>query len=159
MENFKLGGNHNDSVDELEETETPEDIAAAFKNIQDLKRGDGVLVRMTKQQLGVIAKTLAPPEDIENFPNLIQFLMIGDYIDEDEADKVTAAFNEAKRFGMDIQNLVIWVANRLAANRKGIRNNRAAQIYDTFSHQKLTNYQPVRSKRGDINPNSRTPLN
>lgn len=135
------------------EPESQEQLDSTYKWLRDLKRPDGTVVSLSKQELGVIAKTLAPA-GADDLSPLVQYLMIADYIDEDEADNVSGAIAEADRYGMSREPILVWIANRIATNRKGLRTNRVAQLYDMFSHTKFTTNQTQGKKDGFINPRS-----
>lgn len=151
-EDFHLEGDGHTKVDDLEELET---LQAVNKDLAKFQRPDGQILRLTRAQLGVIAKTLSTFSD-DKISQLLQFLMIADFVDGDEADDVSAAITESDRFGLDREPILIWVANRIAANRKGIRTNRVAQLYDMFSHQKFT--QTVPKGKDDYARNPRSPI-
>ena len=152
-ERFHLDGDgHGDAEVVGTEVETPEQVQAAYKKLADLKRDDGVLVRLGKQELGLLKQMLHAPE--ENTDDFIKICMICDFLDEDEANRELDAFYEADRLGMSIKYNIAHALSRVAINRKGAHHNsRVATLGDILSHQKITSNTPS-GKGNYVNPRS-----
>ncbi len=149
----EFGGNGHAETEQLEDTvqESPDQLKAAYKKLDDLRRGDGQLISMSKEHLGVIAQTLHIPGSIDEYR---QILIITEFLDDEEARDFVAAIWECKRYGMDIGPVIDEAIARCSVNRKGVRSNRVAQLLDAFSHTKITSNVPNSGKgvpRG--NPN------
>jgi hypothetical protein len=145
-EGIKLEDNHHEP-----EEETQEQLKGVFKNLSDLAREDGTLVRMTKQQLSLLQQALHSPDDGDSFTKVALIL---DFETEEERRKVVDAYYEAKRLGMDTAWNIADALSRCATNRKNShRTNRLGWIGETLSHQKFTSNQPAGKKDG-TNPRS-----
>lgn len=152
---FKLEGDgQGDSEEIATEEESQEQLQAVYKKLSDLKREDGVLVTLTKQDLSLLKTLIHAPEREDDF---IRIALICDFLDEDEANRELEAFYEAQRLGMDTNYNIAHALSRAAVNRKGGHtSSRVAMLLDTMSHQKFTTNQP-RQKYGNYT-NPRSPL-
>jgi hypothetical protein len=139
--NGKHGAEALAETEEYQRPETQEQLQAVAKKLSDLSRGESPVISFTKKELGMLAKLISPPplSPEEKKQAEIEALMImADYTSPEEADLVTAVINFSSRYGLSLNPIRTWIMNRLAANRKGARNNRAAQIMDTLSHNTQT---------------------
>jgi hypothetical protein len=149
---FKLNGHNGSDAADLE---TTEELNTAYKKLSELKGTDGVLVSLTKQDLGLLKQFVHAPDRSDDFIRIVQ---ICDFLDEDEANNELDAFYEAVRLGMSTEYNVAHALSRASINRKGShQNSRVAAILDTMSHQKFTSNQPA-GKGGGGSGNSRSPL-
>lgn len=142
----------NEVADEPEE-ESQEQLGASAKLLSTLHRGDGSLVSMTKQELGLLKQILTAAS--EEYKEQIMWRMC-DFIDEDEALDHVAAYYEAKDLGMDTGFNVAFMFALVSANRKTTHTNLMAQLIDAVQHGKwASNF--VKGKGNGHNP--RSPLN
>ena len=140
VDKSELNPDGHDEAEALAETETQEELQAVKKHLDELMRGDGQVVTMTKQQLSLLHKMITPPEGDDS--ELMQVLAIADFMDDNEADDELAAYFEAKRLHMDTSWNIAHMLSRCAVNRKGAKTNRVGQILESLSHQKFTTNMP-----------------
>lgn len=145
VNDLEIGPNGHHDLEE----ESPEQIKAVLKNLSDLKREDGSLVRLTPQQLSLLQKMLTAPEEHKRE----QVFLICDFLDEEEALDHVAAYYEALDLGMDAGFNVAFMFALAASNRKGDKTNRVAMLLDALQHVKYT-ANTVGQKHGDRNPRS-----
>lgn len=147
---FHLGNNGHGDTEDLE---TQDELNLAYKKLSELKRGDGIITGLNKQDIGLLKQLLHTPDKDADFTAIV---LICDFLSDEEADKELNAFYEAKRLGMDTQFNIDHALSRVAVNRKGShRTSRAALIMDTISHQKYTTNTPGVKSNGN---NPRSPL-
>lgn len=150
-EELKVDGNGHNPI----EDETPEQLEAVRIKLSSISRGNGQLTTLTKQEVGLLHKMLNPPDKGDDF---IRICQICDFLDDEEANRELEAYYEAVRLGMDTNYNIAHALSRVAINRKGSnKSNRVAALLDALSHQKYTSNQP-RSKDGNSNPSSRSPI-
>lgn len=133
--------------------ESPQQLEAVFKKLNDLHRGDGSVVTMTKQELGLLQTILRSATD--EYKEEIFWRMV-DFVDQDEALDHVAAFYEAKELGMDTGFNVAYVFALCSVNRKGPRNNLSAMIMDTMQFGQHARGGTMKGK--DASKNPRSPL-
>ncbi len=63
---------------------------------------------------GVLKSLLTVEQKEENYR---QTLLTADYIDDEEADRVTGAISEALRYGLSLAPILDWVTNRCSVNK------------------------------------------
>lgn len=144
---FKLNGH-----DTEPEQESQEQLTAVFKKLSDLKRGDGSLVTLGKQELSLLQKMLST--GTEEYREQ-QMWRMGSFMDEDEALDHVAAFYEAKDLGMDTSFNVAYMFALCSVNRKGnFANNLLAILTDTLQHGKWANAPEGKKQHGNSNPRS-----
>ena len=134
--------------------ESPEQIEAVMKKLSTLHRGDGSVVSMTRQELGLLQTILRSAT--EQYKEEIFWRMV-DFMDQEEALDHVAAFYEAKELGMDTGFNVAYVFALCSVNRRGPRNNLTAMIMDTMQfgqHARSGN----NTKGKDATKNPRSPL-
>ncbi len=146
-------GDGEGSTTELAETEDQGTLNAAYKKLSELRGEDGVVVSLTKQELGILKQLIHAPE---RTASLTDILLICDFLTEEEADDELEAYYEAKRLGMDMQFNIDHALSRAAVNRKGHRSSRAAMVMDAMSHQRFTSNVP--KGKYDKSSNPRGPL-
>ena len=147
-EEFHLNGNGGAAVGGEDDQET---INSAYKAIKDLKRNDGQLVTLTKQEMGLLHKLLQAAT--EEYREQAMWRMV-DFLDDDEALNHVSAYYEASELGMDTKFNVAFMFALCSVSRKGARNNLMAQIFDTLSHQKYTANLPKEKSGNYVNPRS-----
>ncbi len=134
--------------------ESQEQLEGVLKKLSSLHRGDGSVVSMSKQELGLLQTILR--SSTEKYREEIFWRMV-DFIDQDEALDHVAAFYEAKELGMDTTFNVSFVFALCSVNRKGVRNNLSAMIMDTiqFGQHARNGYN---QKGRDASKNRRSPI-
>lgn len=103
------------------------------------------IATMGTQQLGVILRTLTPPDG--NVDDQIkQALVLSELIDDDEVLDVVAAIQERKLCGVPLDPIIHWLLGRVAVSRKGPRANRVNLAYEALGkvtiHSNVGRSQP-----------------
>lgn len=138
-----------------EETETQEELNAAYIRLSELKRGDGQLT-MSRQELSLLQKILST--GTEEFRKEQMWRMCS-FLDQEEALDHIAAYEEARELGMDTGFNISYAFALCSANRKGnFDNNLIAVLSDTLQHGKWSNTQNQRIKTNDPGNNPRSPI-
>jgi hypothetical protein len=149
---FKLNG-HDSEGDVAIESEIVK-MQGVVKDLDDFKRGDGILVRGTKEQLSLLNKMLSAPDNTEDRFTLA--LSRANFLDETEMRIHILAYAEAIELGMTTEFNIQMLEGLRGTNRKGgFKSNLVAALLDGLSHQKYTANVP-REKNG--NTNSRSPI-
>lgn len=141
-------GNGNGHVPESEEQ-----LDGVLKRLQNIKRGDGAVVSMTKQELGLLQTILRSASESYREET---FWRIVDFMDSDEAFDHVAAFYEAKDLGMDTTFNVSLVFALCSVNHKGGHNNLYSLVMDTMQFGQHARANQPRGK--DASKNPRSPL-
>jgi hypothetical protein len=147
-------GNGNGTVAELEQTESPEQIQGLYAKLSELKRGDGSLVTLSKQDMSLMQKILTTGNEAYKDE---QFWRMCSFLDEDEAKDHVDAFYEAKDLGMDTGFNVSYAFALVATNRKTAMTNLIAQLTDTLQHGKWAG-AAQQGNKGQGHGNSRSPI-
>ncbi|MFC1904968.1 hypothetical protein ACFLXT_04325 [Chloroflexota bacterium] len=84
-------------------------------NQGDMKAGEGIIAEGQKPYASVLQKIATIPEDVANYR---QILLLANYLDTEESDRVSAALSEAKRYGLSIEPILDWAVNRCAVAGK-----------------------------------------
>lgn len=126
---FRLNPNGHEDVEE----ETQEQLDTAFKTLSSLRREDGSLVTLTKQDMSLLKAVLLT--STEKYREQQMWRMV-DFLDDDEAMDHVAAYYEAKELGMGTDFNVAYMFALCSANRKTNKSNLIAQILDTVQHGK-----------------------
>ncbi len=133
--------------------ETMEQLDGVMKRLKDLKRPDGQLVSLSKQELGLLQTILrSTTEDYREE----QLWRMVDFMDDEQAKDHVDAFYEAKELGMDTSFNVAYAFALCSVNRKGAnRNNLTAMLMDTIQFgQHARAYNNTGKKDGSRNPRS-----
>ena len=143
----------NNGHDDPAAVEETEDLDAVRKNLEKLTRGDGTLVTVPKQYMGVLQKLASTIEGDDQYR---QALYMADFLNEGDAQDAAAAIMEAKRYGGSVEPIVDQIIAMCAVNRRGNKTNRAAQILDVLNHYSVTNHSSSGGRRGNgANPDYR----
>lgn len=137
------------------EPETEEQLGNVLKTLSELKRGNGQVISMSRQELGLLQTILRSAT--ETYREEVFWRMVN-FIDQEEALDHVAAFYEAKELGMDTTFNVSYVfALCSVSNKKRGWNNLNGLITDTMQygqHARANN-----SKKGNSgSKNPRSPL-
>lgn len=155
MAEFHLDDDGHGDAEDVGVEESQETLNAAFKKLRDLKREDGVLVSLTKQDISLLKQMIHAPDTSDEF---IKIALICDFLDDEEANRELDAFYEAIRLGMDTKYNIAHALSRAAINRRGSHSSsRVAMLLDTLSHQKFTSNAP-KARGGTGGTSSRSPL-
>ena len=148
-----LGNNGNGSSGDLE---TTEELQLINKNLDSIMGKDGTLVRMNKQDIGLLRQLAHVPDLDDPIKVFTTMLPVADFKDDTEMLKHAKAFDEAIRLGLDLWLNVRWLLSLFAVNRNSQHSSRAAMIMDTISHQKISgNFQNYPTgKKNNGNPRS-----
>ena len=142
-----IKGNGHQGIEE----ESPEQLQTAYKKLIELKRSDGSLVTLGKQELSLLQKILSTGS--EEYREQ-QFWRMCSFLDEEEALDHVAAFYEAKELGMDTGFNVAYAFALCSANRRVNMTNLLAQLMDTLQHGKWANAPQGNKKHEYTNPRS-----
>ncbi len=97
-----------------------EDTSGDHSAISDSKRS----------QSGVLIKAMTAVDD----KDYRQALLLGDFMDPEEADRVTAALNEANRYGLPPTPIIDWIYARCAVTKNGQSINRLTEVIQGITH-------------------------
>jgi hypothetical protein len=149
---FKLNG-HDPAGDAAIEEQLVQ-VGGALKDLDNFKRGDGILVRGTKEQLSLLNKMLASPDNTED--RFTSALSRANFIDDQEMKIHINAYAEAVELGMTTEFNIQMLEGLRGTNRKGgFKSNLVAALLDGLSHQKYTSNTPGVKSGGT---NSRSPI-
>ena len=136
------------------EPESDEQLGTVLKRLQDLKREDGSVVRLSQQELGVLQSILKTTT--EKYREETIFRMMS-FLDEDEAQDNVAAYYEAKDLGMDTTFNVAWMFALVSVNRKSPQTNLTANLLRVMNP--FASNQSTMNNKGKNNAtNPRSPL-
>jgi hypothetical protein len=147
---FKLNGHDTEGDAAIEEQIVQ--VQGALKDLDNFKRGDGILVRGTKEQLSLLNKIIASPDNTED--RFTSALARANFIDDQEMRIHIYAYAEAVELGMSTEFNIQMLEGLRGTNRKGgFKSNLVAALLDGLSHQKFTSNVP-RGKDASTNPRS-----
>lgn len=142
--NIDDNGHNAQSAEEMFETQQTK---RAFFNLEELKRGDGNVVKMSEAQLGVLQKIATAPKEDDEYR---QALLLAEFLSPEEADRAVNAIAFCRRYGGDLTPIVDKIIARC-----GVKGGRVIAITDALTHMRLTtNYSGSRNDR----TNSRSPI-
>lgn len=133
--------------------ESEEQLETVLKNLSDLRRNDGSVVRLTQQELGVLQSILKTTT--EKYREETIFRMMS-FLDEDEAQDNVAAYYEAKDLGMDTTFNVAWMFALVSVNRKSAQTNLTASLLRVMNP--FAGNQSTKPQRGNNGTNPRSPI-
>jgi len=120
------GHNPQDAESILEENATKK----AIFRLDEYKRGDGSVVQMTDQQLGVMQKTATAPAKDSDYR---QALLLARFMNPEEADRAVNAIAFCQRYGGDMRPIIDKIIARCA-----VKGARVEDIKDMLTHMRLT---------------------
>jgi len=98
--------------------------------------GSGLMPDATQARLSVLVQLLTAVKEEKEYR---QALLTGDFLDDDEADRVAAAIEERRRYGLSLLPIVDWVSARCGVNREHGKSRVALSIegltHSTFTTQ------------------------
>lgn len=151
---YKLGGDGHSDPEALEETteESEEQIQTALKHLNELKRPDGALTTLGKQELSLLQKVLSTATEAYREE---QMWRMCDFVDDEEALDHVAAYYEARELGMDTSFNVAYMFALCSANRKGaFTSNLIANIVDAVQKGKWARASSGKAKHDGTSPRS-----
>lgn len=86
-------------------------------------------------RVGVLIRLLTAVQEEKEYR---QALLTGDFIDDEEADRVAAAIEERLRYGVSIRPILDWISARCSVNSKGHGKSRAILGVEGLTHSTLT---------------------
>lgn len=118
------------------------------KELQNRERediaGDTNAVSVRNQaRIGVLMRLLTAVQDEKEYR---QQLLTSDFIDDEEADRVTAAINEANRYGLSLAPIMDWCACRCSVNKSGHGKSRSVLGIEGLTHSTFTTFRGDRGK-------------
>lgn len=134
------------------EPESQEQINAAFKKLQELRRGDGSVVSLGKQELTLLQTALRTATEKSKEDTIFRMCR---FLDEDNAQDHVAAYEEAKDLGMDTGYNVRLMFALCSVESKAQWNNLLGQVLDTLQHGK---WAMTMKGKGNGGYNPRSPL-
>jgi len=96
--------------------------------------GDGLMPDATQARLSVLVQLLTAIKEEKEYR---QALLTGDFLDDDEADRVAAAIEERRRYGLSLLPIVDWVSARCGVN-KAHGKSRVALSIEGLTHSTFT---------------------
>ena len=100
--------------------------------------GDGVAPDNTQHRLSVLLQLLTAVKEEKEYR---QALLTGDFLDDDEADRVAAAIEERRRYGLTVIPILDWVSARCGVNRAHGKSRVALSIEGLTHSSFMTNNQ------------------
>ena len=88
-----------------------------------------------KQRMSVLLKLLTAIQDEKEYR---QQLLMADFIDDEEADRVAAALAEAKRYQLGLSPILDWVIARCAVNKDGHGKSRSVLSVEGLTHSSFS---------------------
>ena len=95
-------------------------------------------------RIGVLVRLLTAVKDDEDYR---QILLLADFLDDDEADRVTAALEERRRYGCSITPILDWVSARCGVNKISHGKSRATLGVEGLTHTTLTTNAIMKNKK------------
>lgn len=132
--------------------ESQEQLTTALKHLENLTRGDGSVVTMSKAELGLLQTILR--STTEKYKEQAMWRMVK-FADYEEALDHVAAYYEAAELGMDTDFNVSFMFSLCSISQKGEWNNLLSQVLDALQHGKWA--QPAKGKHNGYQ-NPRSPL-
>ena len=108
--------------------------------------GDGVSPDATQQRLSVLLQLLTAVKEEKEYR---QALLTGDFLDDDEADRVAAAIEERRRYGLSVIPILDWVSARCGVNQAHGKSRVALSIEGLTHSSFMTNSRGYDKKKKD----------
>ena len=132
--------------DPLEDLELEIQKELRNSNREDGSGGDSNAVSAANQaRMGVLLRMLSTIKDEQDYRQLV---LLADFLDDEEADRVAAAITEARRYGLSLDPILDWVTARCAVNKLGHGKSRVAIAVEGLTHSTFTSYRRDQGKRG-----------
>jgi len=95
-------------------------------------------------RIGVLLRILTAVQEEKEYR---QALILSDFLDDDEADRVAAAIEERRRYGCSIAPVLDWCAARCGVNKIGHGKSRATLAIEGLTHSTFTTNSPIKNKK------------
>jgi hypothetical protein len=136
-----FGPNGHGSPEELIEERQ---VKGAVFKLEQMKRGDGNVVKSMEAQLGVLQRIVTAPQKNEEYR---QALLLANFLSPEEADRAVNAIAWCNRYDGDLGPIVDKLIARCA-----VKGGRVADVIDALTHMRLTtNYS---GRQDGSNPRS-----
>lgn len=132
-----------DSLDALEAALQEE---LATRQREDTGGETNAIGESGKQRTGVLLRLLSAIQDEKEYR---QQLLTSDFVDDEEADRVAAAFTEANRYGLSLTPVIDWCAARCSVNKQGHGKSRAVLGIEGLTHSTFSVFGRNRDKKED----------
>lgn len=124
-----------DKNDEKAGQEEGESTGGAQLNLEDLKRGDGVVSRPTQMSQSLLHRTISSVKENADFRQELKQL---NFMTTDEPDDLISALDECVELGMSETPIM----NTALARSAGLHHELLFKVYDTLTHNTFTtNYK------------------
>lgn len=126
------------------EKELQKELLKRSKDNEPATTGSGISPD-GQARIGVLIRLLTAIKDDEDYR---QALILSDFLDDDEADRVSAAIEERRRYGISIAPVLDWCAARCAVNKGGHGKSRSQLSIEGLTHTSLyTNISGMKNKK------------
>jgi len=125
----------NINLEDIEKELEKELLSRNRDSDSDSQMGSGIMPDSNQARIGVLVKLLTAVQDEKEYR---QALLTGDFLDDDEADRVAAAIEERRRYGITIIPILDWCAARCGVNRGGHGKSRAVLGVEGLTHSSLS---------------------
>lgn len=95
----------------------------------------GIMPDQQQQRLSVLVQILTAVKEENEYR---QALLTGDFLDDDEADRVAAAIEERRRYGLSIVPIIDWCAARCGVNKMHGLKSRVGTGVEGLTHSTFT---------------------
>lgn len=101
-----------------------------------------------EQRMSVLLRTITAVKEENDYRQLI---IMADFLDDEEADRVAAAITEARRYGLSLDPILDWVTARCGVNKAGHGKNRVTAAIEGLTHSTFTTVNQEQQKRNFFN--------
>lgn len=124
------------------EKELEKELLKRHRDDEPATTGSGISPDGTAR-VGVLIKLLTAVKEDE----YRQALIMSDFLDDDEADRVAAAIEERRRYGLSIAPVLDWCAARCGVNKIAHGKSRATLAIEGLTHSTFTTNSSSRNKK------------
>jgi len=127
------------------ERDLQEELRKRNRELDDTPATTGSGIMPDNQaRVGVLIKLLTAVQEEKEYR---QALILSDFLDDDEADRVAAAIEERRRYGISIAPVLDWCAARCGVNKGGHGKSRATLAIEGLTHSTFTTQSALRNKK------------
>ena len=129
------------------------ELEKELMNRQRDDSGDANAVSTSNQaRIGVLMRLLTAVQDEKEYR---QALITADFLDDEEADRVSSAVTEANRYGLPLAPIMDHIASRCAVNKAGHGKSRVVLSIEGLTHSTFNQNRNDRGKRGIFSNNDK----
>lgn len=130
-----------DAIVEIEK-ELEKELLKRNRDEDPAVSGSGILPD-GQVRIGVLLRLLTAVQEEKEYR---QALITSDFLDDDEADRVAAAIEERRRYGLSITPILDWCAARCGVN-KTHGKSRATLAVEGLTHSTFTTNSPNKNQK------------